>query len=298
MPARALSRRPLLATVLTAAAVVLTIAAPPADAASPGRNGRIVFERDGQIVTSSPRGTNLKVLVGSGYNLNPQWSPDGRWIVWTDSGAYPQQLRVMRADGTKRRTVLTAPSKSCGLSKPFFTPDGKLGVDVLACRITRARLHFVNLDGSGLTKYLPGLRGDVSGAAISPNGRWVAFTHQVGTRKAAMFIARRDGSRLRRVSPRGFWPGAPDWSPDGKSIAYTVDGDVRIVRLSDGRQRRVQANGFLAAWSPDGRKISFVRVEGLNDNYNIWTMNVDGSGARRIIGTTKYETTPHWQPLP
>ena len=80
----------------------------------------------------------------------------------------------------------------------------------------------------------------------------------------------------------------PRPSPDGKSIAFDSDRDGErgvYVADADGRGvRRVSGPGFAAvpSWSPDGRRLAFVRAEsGRPKVWNIWTVDmVSGAGAR------------------
>lgn len=50
----------------------------------------------------------------------------------------------------------------------------------------------------------------------------------------------------------------PDWSPDGKAIAYTHEGQIWILDLETMQQRFLTV-GFLPDWSPSGQQIAFVR---------------------------------------
>lgn len=80
----------------------------------------------------------------------------------------------------------------------------------------------------------------------------------------------------------------PRPSPDGKSIAFDSDRDGErgvYVADADGRGvRRVSGAGFAAvpSWSPDGRRLAFVRAEsGRPKVWNIWTVDlVSGAGTR------------------
>ena len=54
------------------------------------------------------------------------------------------------------------------------------------------------------------------------------------------------------------------------------------------------ATGGSPAWSPDGRKIAFVRVL-RGDNSEIYVMNADGSNQRRLTRNPAPEFSPGWQ---
>ena len=58
----------------------------------------------------------------------------------------------------------------------------------------------------------------------------------------------------------------------------------------EGRQ---VTRGSQPTWSPDGRRIAFVRGKPDPDSWEIYVMNADGSGARKL---TK-GASPAWQPL-
>ena len=81
----------------------------------------------------------------------------------------------------------------------------------------------------------------------------------------------------------------PRPSPDGRSIAFDSDRDgERGVYVADanGRgARRVSGKGFAAvpSWSPDGRRLAFVRSEpGRPRVWNIWTVDVASGAVARI----------------
>jgi YD repeat-containing protein len=83
-----------------------------------------------------------------------------------------------------------------------------------------------------------------------------------------LFTMAEDGSRVRRLALR--IPGSavsPDWSPDGKRIAFAVGaGDAQSIWIAraDGRDARelfhcagACLNADYPAWSPDGRSVAF-----------------------------------------
>lgn len=93
------------------------------------------------------------------------------------------------------------------------------------------------------------------------------------------------GATLRQVRinvDEGSWMDL-DVSPDGRSIAFNLLGDIYVMPIAGGTPTRI-AEGL--AWevqprfSPDGRRIAFTSDRGGGDN--IWIMNVDGSDKRQV----------------
>lgn len=100
--------------------------------------------------------------------------------------------------------------------------------------------------------------------------------------------------------------GAPAAAPVIAPIVYAAGGTgpARLgselyVRASDGTTRRLTTNrvfdGF-PRWSPDRSKIVFVRSRG-NDS-DLYVMNADGSGVRRLAGSAARfrDLYPAWSP--
>jgi imidazolonepropionase-like amidohydrolase/Tol biopolymer transport system component len=74
-----------------------------------------------------------------------------------------------------------------------------------------------------------------------------------------------------------------DVSPDGKSVAFDLLGDIYLAPISGGTPKRIAeglAHETQPRFSPDGRRISFTSDRGGGDN--IWIMNADGSDKRQL----------------
>jgi TolB protein len=114
-----------------------------------------------------------------------------------------------------------------------------------------------------------------------------------------------DGSGLRnlgRIAGPALFYSHPVWSPDGRTIYFG-----RYLISTDGSGARKLPNiPLIAVWSPDGRQIAFVanRKTGLpgpgaarsKDDSEIYVMNADGSGTRRLTHNVGYDGEPAWSP--
>jgi TolB protein len=117
-----------------------------------------------------------------------------------------------------------------------------------------------------------------------------------------IYIADYDGANPRRVSANRNLNLNPSWSPDARTIAYTAysasAADIVLSRIYDGlplqRPAKGIGNNYLPAYSPDGTRIAFMSTR--DGNGEIYVINADGTGLRRITNNPEDDATPTWSP--
>jgi TolB protein len=94
----------------------------------------------------------------------------------------------------------------------------------------------------------------------------------------------------------------PDWSPDGKWIAFTTlrDGNLEIYLMNaNGEQlTRLTDNNVddaISRWSPDGSQIAY-QFESETGNWVLAMMDADGKNQRLIMPGLSWDTEPAWAP--
>lgn len=108
----------------------------------------------------------------------------------------------------------------------------------------------------------------VSGAAISRDGKWVAYSVSTPDMEANrgvsnIWIVRTSGGDPVQVTQGGH-DNSPAWSPDGKTIAFLSSRDgtsqVYLLSMEGGEAKKLtqlSTGADLFHWSPDGKTIAF-----------------------------------------
>ena len=114
-----------------------------------------------------------------------------------------------------------------------------------------------------------------------------------------------DGSGLTRLTDHPS-NGAPSWSGDGRQIYFlssnrdgrTGTGLYAMKPDGTGVYLVVDAVNGPYAVSPDGTRIAFGAITPLQSpqNVDLFVMNVDGSGLRRVTDAPGEELAPDWNP--
>jgi TolB protein len=222
------------------------------------KGDRIVFysKRDGnqEIYSAAPDGTDqVRLTNDPKEDRNPRWSPDGKLIAFvsTDQNG-GSAVEIMFPDGSNRKR-LTDPSKHQVVSRLSWSPDS-----------------------SQIVTYISNDRKE-----MSEENLWtlVSIT-QDGSVKLFDEAWRRDSNPDWSVTnmiifdahKQGSWE-----SDDGgwEIFATKPDGSGRANLTRNEKQ-----NDWGPSWSPNGKQIAY--CSGMNDSYEIFIMNADGSNPRRI----------------
>ena len=215
--------------------------------AGAGKKGVMLMNRIGPswstLYISNADGSDERpLLVESGFDYHPSFSPDGEWITFTSERNGDGQADVyrVRVDGSDLQSVVTTPSVEdvCVMS-----PDGGKAAYVSTAEGYKANIWVIDL-ASGERRNLtadPSIAGDPAAPdgyfrpAWSPDGEWIAFSsdrntawtgHSDGhgwehTQELSIYVMRADGSDFRKVASKpGYCLGSPKWSPDGKRIVF------------------------------------------------------------------------------
>jgi TolB protein len=318
----------LVAFAVAGAAWVL-VAPPPAKAAFPGQNGRIVFwseDSDGFVqtwVADKDLSDRAKLTSGSADSGWAVWKPGGAKLAFDSNRADPDptdtrainDIFKMNPDGTG--VVKLTDSKAFN-SCAGWSPDGRRIAfeSNRADRPGRFEIHVMDSDGTNVRRVttLPAYAIFDLAPRFSPDGRRIVFTrYVVDNAVSALFTVRVDGGGLKRLTPWINGAGDADFSPDGKKLVfeafsltknhrcygdiYTVDSDGQhLTNITDNRCVEGSSD---PVWSPNGKKILFLqdRAEGgvPQVGLGLATMNPDGS-ARHFISSNPVEGHhPDWE---
>ena len=296
---------------------------------------RLVYEDTSAVqpglIVANTAGTEARrlVTVSEGTDLAPQWSPSGRWIVYRNLS----DLRLIAPDGTGGRHLTRDGAFE---QLPSWSPDGRriaffrtsadgrrstvrvvdVGgrtlADVVApaptghgsrpawtrdgkrlLLVTSGALRVVRVADGRVTRIVPppAAKGVTGPADWARDGRLLLSGHMTLTDRE-LYTIRPDGAGLRRLTHNAVDDRDPSWSPDGRRIVFVRPGGIHVAR-ADGRgvaQLTSRRGDAGPAWSPDGRRIAFTR------DGRVWLMDADGRRERALAGATTLGSSVSWSP--
>ncbi len=112
----------------------------------------------------------------------------------------------------------------------------------------------------------------------------------------AIYSINNDGSGLTKLTGDMVDIVNPQWSPDGTKILFEGNPNIYIMNAdgSDLINLTRKAEGRHPDWSPDGKQIVFNSLR--SGNNEIYTINVDGTGIKRLTNTPLDDLEPQWSP--
>ncbi len=246
-----------------------------------------------EIVIMDWDGHNQLQLTRNGsINLNPDFSPDGREILFTSYKRRNPDLYKRALSNPVE--VLVSNRKGLNITG-VWSPDGSR-IALSLSKDGNSEIYTLARDGSRPTRLTVNPAIEVS-PTWSPDGARIAFvSDRLG--KPQIFLMSSDGGNVHRLTTSGSYNVNPRWSPKGDRIAYARmnRGGFQIFTInSDGTgdtQLTSAGSSENPAWSPDGRFIAFSSKRGGTEA--IYVMRSDGSGQTRVSQGKGKATQPAW----
>jgi Tol biopolymer transport system component len=302
-----------------------TVLVSSASATFPGRNGLLTYIGwtarcdASDVFTASREGGGRRRLTdyrcGDSSAQWPVWSPNGRrilYVEYVDNPANPITSEfgvfVMRSDGSRRKVVATDTVHSVE-----WGPDGRTlawsmfgdEARIYVGPFTNPRERFIAYGSS------PSWSPDGKSLAVIESGG----AHESCSQLSVYDVATAQHKRVvvapieRDAQPCSNMARTPDWSPNGRRIAYVGSGsrsggdarnnDIYVIGRNGHDVRRLTRNRASESrprWSPDGRWITYDSVDFDDRSKNgLYMMRSDGTNKRRI---GRYAGAASWQPLP
>ena len=92
------------------------------------------------------------------------------------------------------------------------------------------------------------------------------------------------------------WMRHPAISPNGKTIAFSYQGDIFTVPSSGGTAKQITSNAAFDSypvWSPDGNHIAF--ASNREGSIDVWVMNANGGIPKRVTTNSGSEYPLRWK---
>jgi Tol biopolymer transport system component len=143
----------------------------------------------------------------------------------------------------------------------------------------------------------------VTGATVPGRNGLIAF-HADVDEGVQIFTVRSNGHQLRQITHVDGAAALPEWSPDGRRIAITLNECSVAIMDADGGNLTVLADDpdlcqGDASFTPDGLRLVYARFDFALEAAQIWSMKIDGSDQRLVTdaGATDPNVSPDGQEI-
>lgn len=292
-------------------------------------DGKIAFIRNDDVWLMNADGTGQRPWVAGIANAKGRlsWSPDGKKLAFARQGKVDIKYPAGGGGYHYLYDLFYAYTDSIGSTDNFYmgftnnlgsqSPDWAANGDLI-CFIFD---YMANKVDATMMDYAVGLYNTETQEShylempedtldfmplmpcISPDGSKVCFVLAVldnmQLKKKGLVITPSDeiamtSGELLEMAKKTGEASSPAWSPDGKKIAflrtdgvYVCDNKLENTRLVTKPEEGLWLTGN-PTWSPDSKKLAFSTSNG-----SIYTVNLDGSGMKRISGPGS-DKNPAW----
>jgi dipeptidyl aminopeptidase/acylaminoacyl peptidase len=233
-------------------------------------------------------GESCRFTSGSHRDQGPRWSPDGSRLAFLSNRSGKNQIWVIPADGGEAQQLTKL---AAGVSEHTWSPDGGFLAFVSKVKPGEEPAEEGQED-KDKRKQASDVR-VINRIKYKMNG--VGF---VGDARSQVFVIAAAGGKPRQITAGDFDHEGPDWSPDGKHLAfaanrteeedYTSVRDIWTVSAVAGEPAQATRSFGPAgnpSWTADGKTILFISHDQAYEGSThpaIWSVPAGGGDAVRL----------------
>lgn len=272
----------------------------------------LVFERRkegrlGVFLSSIKESGEIPIGPADQANMSPQWSRDGRYVIFKSNRFGTYDFWAQRIEGGKPTgDPVRIQSNIAQTSRPVqVLNDGRL---VFSSRSMPAAIYRVAIDPetgeiSGQPKLITSGRNGVP----SDDGRWVAYNSfdfgTGGLSALGLRVVSVDGKDERTLVTDAIDPYVEDWFPDGKSLLFggwRKGRGIHRIELATGKVETLfSTNRYVsdARLSPDGQRIAF-GADPFGPDSRLYVMKAQRGAELNLLRSVPGESSadPTWSP--
>jgi Tol biopolymer transport system component len=256
----------------------------------------------------------VELTSGPGYDYQPDWSPDGRRVVYASYRDDQVGLRILDLQTGADTVLLTNGAVNV---EPRWSPDGSRIAFVSTAFKGRWHVFLLEVkDGrasgtptqvttdhdSGLPRYYYSVSDHFLSPTWSPDGRELILVSNAGRIWGTGGFWRmeaRPGAAPRQIwYEETTWKARPDWAPDGKRVVYSSYlgrqwNQLFLMTAEGGDPFQLTYGEFDATnprWSRDGGKIAF--ISNRTGNTTLQVLTLPGGALTQVSAARRRDRVP------
>lgn len=223
-------------------------------------------------------GKNYQRLTDGPGDVWTSWSKDGTRFVFASKKDGNTDIYIKDIQSAVSIKLTSDTTRD---SHPDWSPDNNR-IAFISNRTGRSQLFTIDTTGHNISQ-LTSDSVSKDNPRWSPDGKQTSYYGHVGSAKDSIYIFDvKEKSQFALCE--GIWP---SWLPDGKSILFALESNILKINLADRVISKVIDNAYFARYSPNGKKIAFIRQSWKSENgwpatSAVFISNADGSGEHQI----------------
>ncbi|HEX6058747.1 MAG TPA: CehA/McbA family metallohydrolase [Gemmatimonadaceae bacterium] len=274
----------------------------------------LIYSMQGSLWRQRVGSSEARQLTdGPGYDYQPDWSPDGRAVVYASYRDDAVQLRMLDLASGRDAPLVADGAVNV---EPRWSPDGSRIAWVSTAHEGRWHVHTATVRygrvvateritedrDDKLPRYYYGAFDHFLSPTWSPDGRELILVSNRGRIWGSGGFWRMEAKPGAPMRPlhheETTWKARPDWARDGRRVVYSSYlgrqwNQLWLMTSQGGDPMQLTYGEFDATaprWSPDGRRIAFISNE--KGNTALEVFEIPGGRRVPIEATTRHYLRP------